>query len=245
MRFPRDFETQFENPTCTGIRGFSGDIFCDYKSSVRLLTIEGGFPSIATPTEIEFTVAGITNPNYAATTNFFSVDSYVKSGGDFINLEPSSPTINVTPTAGAISSETLELSESVVGEYSSLTVGLTNQHLIPADGVIEIEFPKWNYFATAASQMQSYVATSTSPGSVPCDSVSNIPVITGTTLNCMFTHGETIDILQVFFDGLLSDSIPAGTELSLQVEGVRGPPTTTEQTGFSFRTTSVDGDLID
>lgn len=109
MRFPVEFETTFENPVCEAIRGFSGALVCEYKSSVRLLTITGGFPSIATPTEIEFSVAGITNPKYAATTGVFTVDSYVKSGGEFINLEPSSPTINVTPTAGAITNESLSL----------------------------------------------------------------------------------------------------------------------------------------
>ena len=54
MRFPVDFETTFENPGCEAIRGFSSALICEYKSSVRLLTITGGFPSIATPTEIEF-----------------------------------------------------------------------------------------------------------------------------------------------------------------------------------------------
>ena len=38
-----------------------------------------------------------------------------------------------------------------MGAYSTLTVGMSTVHAIPQDGKIEIEFPKWNYFADSQS----------------------------------------------------------------------------------------------
>ena len=178
-------------------------------------------------------------------TDPFQVDSYETAGGEFIPLESASPVIFVTPTSGALSGESLSLSDSTVGAYSQLTVGLTTVHTIPSDGNVEIEFPKWNPFATNAALYESYVATATSPGSVVCNAISNIPMISGTELSCIFTHGTDTDILQVSFEGLLSGSVGSNTAISFSVDGVRGPPTTTEVTGFKFKTTNVDGFLID
>ncbi len=155
----------------------------------------------------------------------FTVDSYRTSGGEFVTLESSSPVIFVTPTAGAISGERLELSDPTVGTYSDLTVYMKAAHAIPSTGTIEIDFPKWNYFAPF--QLESYVATATSPGSVPCQAESNIPVTTGKALNCIFSHGTASDKLTVSLAGYLSGPIPADTEISIKIEGVRGPPTTT------------------
>ena len=118
-------------------------------------------------------------------------------------------------------------------------------HSIPADGTIEIEFPKWNSFATNAAQLESFVATSTSPGTVACSAISNIPMADGTNMNCQLTHGTTSDTLRVFFDGLLLSAVPPNTALSFSVNGVRGPPTTSIVTGFNFKTTSKLGEMID
>ena len=118
-------------------------------------------------------------------------------------------------------------------------------HSIPADGTIEIEFPKWNSFATNAAQLESFVATSTSPGTVACSAISNIPMADGTSMNCQLTHGTTSDTLRVFFDGLLLSAVPPNTALSFSVNGVRGPPTTSIVTGFNFKTTSKLGEMID
>jgi len=137
------------------------------------------------------------------------------------------------------------LSDLTVGAYSTLTIALTTVHAIPQDGAIEIEFPKWNSFASQQSQMESFVATSTSPGTVTCDAISNLPVTTGTTIGCLFTHGTTIDTLNLIFDGYLSSDVPTATTLSFSVGGVRAPPTTSSITGFLYRTTSQSGDVID
>lgn len=113
---------------------------------MRLLTLSSGFPT-DNFTEIIFNVNGVTNPKYAIATDYFSVDSYSLSGGEFIPLETSSASINVTPTAGALLNESMSLSDSTVGAYSSLTVSLKTVHAIQKDGLIEIDFPKWNFFA--------------------------------------------------------------------------------------------------
>lgn len=89
------------------------------------------------------------------------------------------------------------------------------------------------------------MATSTSPGSVPCEAINNIPVLTGTELYCVFSHGTTEDKLTVFFAGYLSANIASDTLFSFKIKGVRGPPSTNAMTGFNFRTTSQTGDLID
>ena len=108
----------------------------------------------------------------------------------------------------------------MVGAYSLLTVGLTTVHAIPQTGQIQIDFPKWNNFdGVTVSQYEPYVATSTSPGSVPCNAVSGIPVSSGTSLNCIFEHNtnegteDAKDTLYVNFDGLLTGDVPIGSLL--------------------------------
>ena len=72
---------------CEAISGFSltGAIACTYLRSVRLLTIDVGFP--ATFTELIFDVKGVTNPNYATPTGYFTINSYTLTGGEYITLE--------------------------------------------------------------------------------------------------------------------------------------------------------------
>lgn len=211
-----------------------------------MLTIKSGFPTDDIFTEIIFDVEGVTNPRYAGQTGAFKVDSYDSFGNSaFTFLESSDATIVATPTAGSLSGESLTLADPTVGSYSTMTVAMTTVHDIPQDGKIELEFPKWNYFADSQSKMTSYVATSTSPGSVPCNSISNIPVLSGTELNCMLSHGNSVDTLTVLFDEYLSSRITGGTTLSFSIEGVRAPPTTSVTTGFALRTSTKDGDVID
>ena len=97
------------------------------------------------------------------------------------------------------------------------------------------------------------MATSTSPGSVPCYAVSGIPTTSSASsppLSCIFEHNtnegaETAkDTLYVNFDGLLSGDVPVGS-LLLQVDGVRSAPTTNAVSGFAFRTATADGEIID
>ena len=219
IRFPHDFQTQFSVTDCTTTSGFNlaagMALPCSYVPSVRLLTISSAFPT--TFTEIQFDVKGVTNPKYAATTQSFTVDSYVTSGGEFVTLESSTPTIVITPTAGAISGESLALASPVVGAYSDLTVALQTKHAIPATGKIEINFPKWNPFAPNQSQMESFVSTATSPGVVPCTPGSGLPVLAGSDLSCIFTQGSTTDTLTVSFAGSLTGDIAANTPITVKV----------------------------
>ena len=67
-------------------------------------------------------------------------------GGVYNTEETSDGNLKITFTPGALSGETLALSDQVVGSYSLLTVGLQTVHKIPQNGQIQIEFPKWNNF---------------------------------------------------------------------------------------------------
>jgi len=136
IRFPDDFTTQFSVTGCTATSGFStpagSALTCTYLPSVRLLTIKNAFPT--TFTEILFDVKGVTNPMFAKSTGYFSVDSYITSGGEFVSLESSSPTIVVTPTAGAISNVAMTLTNPTVGTYTDLLVAFKAAHTIPVTG---------------------------------------------------------------------------------------------------------------
>lgn len=254
IRFPADFVDSFTSPSCTAISGFTstGSINCSYNPTVRILTISSGFPAPPAgtiATEMKFSVAGITNPRYAATTGSFTINSYKLNNGVYNTKETSDANLKITFTPGALSGETLSLSDQVVGTYSTLTLGLQTVHQIPQTGQILVDFPKWNYFdGVSVSQYETFVATSTSPGSVPCFAISGIPVAstTSSALSCIFEHdtATATDTLSIQFTGLLSADVPAGA-LLLQVEGVRAPPTTNLVSGFSFRTATSDGDIID
>ena len=243
IRFPNDFIDRFSVTSCAGVSGLENkdNIECTYVPDVRILTISGCFPT--TFTEIAFTVSGITNPSFAAMTNHFTVNSYRRSGSSWVPMESSGVTITVTPTAGALSGERLSLQDQIVGEYSTLTVGMTVSNRVPKDGHIEIKFPKWNSFETQTRFLESFVSTSTSPGVVPCAGVAGMEP---TDLSCLFTQGETEDKLQVFLEGRLDSDIPAGTSILFTVDDVvRSPPSTSPVSGFLFQTTSVNEDIID
>lgn len=130
IRFPTDYVDQFAVTGVNAVSGFSktGSLAFDYVASVRLLTIESGFPTEAVFTEIVFEVEGVTNPKYAGETGVFRIDSYNPQGSNFVFVESSDATIVATPTAGALSDESMILSDPTVGAYSTLTVGLTTVH---------------------------------------------------------------------------------------------------------------------
>ena len=243
IRFPPEFEETFQVTGCTARSGFKSSILsggplnCDWVASVRLLTITQAFPTSIVNSLI-FDVKGVTNPHYAAQTSPFQIDSYKTTGGEFVSLESSASSIVVTPTAGAISKESMVLKNPTVGAYSDMTVQFQTVHDIPATGSLEISFPKWNDLST-----NSYVATSTSPGTVPCKALANIALIPGNELRCIFSHGQVDqngfvenDTLSVIFDGNVASDLVKNTLISFEVGGVRGPPSTAPVDGFSLRT---------
>lgn len=62
---------------------------------------------------------------------------------------------------------------------------------------------------------------------------------------CTFEHGVSTDLLKISFEGYLSGNVAPNSFLQIQIEGVRGPPSLTPLSGFSFRSTNKDGDNID
>jgi len=189
-------------------------------------------------------VKGVTNPSVASTTSFFEINSFRWTGAEYSKLETSSTTLTVTPTAGALSNESLSLAGTVVGSFSALTVELTTTHTIPKDGKVAITFPKWNPFAGQERFYESIVSASTSPGEVSCDPVSGL---TATKLFCVYTRGSSEDTVEVLFNDLLTSDVPAGATISFKIHNVRAPPSTTPLAGFSFRTYATSGSeyLID
>ena len=111
IRFPSDFVQQFSVTSCAGVSGLAepDDLSCSYVPDVRILTITNCFPT--TFTEMSFTVSGVENPPYAAITQHFTVNSYRKSGSSWVPVESSGSTITITPTAGALSNERLDLAD--------------------------------------------------------------------------------------------------------------------------------------
>jgi hypothetical protein len=55
------------------------------------------------------------NPSFANETEFFTVDSYYKSGGDFVPLESSNAFITIVPDPGVLSGETMSVADTTVG----------------------------------------------------------------------------------------------------------------------------------
>ena len=66
----------------TANSGFAttGALTYSYVSDVRLLTISSGFPTTFF-NEVNFSVAGVTNPRYAVQTDHFPIISYEVIGG--------------------------------------------------------------------------------------------------------------------------------------------------------------------
>jgi len=68
----------------------------------------------------------------------------------------------------------------------------------------------------------SYVATSTSPGTVPCKALANIALQPGRQISCIFSHGlvdfngfASEDTLSVMFDGNVAITIEKNTVISI------------------------------
>ena len=123
---------------------------------MRILTIFLTQPPDQTVTELKFTLSGVKNPRVAATTNFFDVTSYEnkdRNGLQWSRIETSDGTLKMKFTPGALSLPSLSLQDSTVGKYSDLTVAFTIQHDIPiANGMINVQFPKWNPGARVEDQ---------------------------------------------------------------------------------------------
>lgn len=252
IRFPVQFETEFQNVRCSAVAGFSvsegTDLNCDYNSAVRLVTIQQGFPLNSNQPQLAyFKIEGVVNPPYALETDSFTIQSFELAGSSWSIKEDSSNTMTITPTAGALSQMSLSLPPATkVGEYAEMTVTLRPSHNVPQDGRIEIDLPKWNWFATSANDYESFVATSTSPGSVVCAAVQNIPLSSSSSnaLNCIFEHGTTRDTLYVNFDGYLSAQIARDQDVVFTVEGVRGPPSTSAVSDITIRTTGAAANSV-
>lgn len=146
----------------------------------------------------------------------------------------------MNPTPGAITTESLTLSVPTVSVFSTMSVGMTAQHSIPKDGIIEITLPKWNSFAQFESQKKSLIAVSTNPGTVSCSPVTGITSL-NSLLYCELAQGTSEDTFRVYFTDLLTADIAADTYLTFTVKGVRGPPSVSAMTGFSFRTLTASG----
>ena len=82
-----------------------------------------------------------------------SYENKDRNGLQWSRIETSDGTLKMQFTPGALSSPSLSLQDSTVGKYSDLTVAFTIQHDIPiANGMINVQFPKWNPGARVEDQ---------------------------------------------------------------------------------------------
>ena len=83
IRFPYDFQEQFEVTECVAISGFNPDslladnkLVCEYEKAVKILTILlDRAPGSSITRLINFTVAGVTNPAAAVITGMFNINA--------------------------------------------------------------------------------------------------------------------------------------------------------------------------
>ncbi len=76
------------------------------------------------------------NPDSVRTTGSFFVSAYSSSGTTFVLKETGGSGLQITTTSGAITSQSLTLSDPTVGVYSDLTLTLSTAHVIPFNGQI-------------------------------------------------------------------------------------------------------------
>ena len=84
------------------------------------------------------------NPDSVRTTGSFFVSAFSSSGASFVLKETGGSGLQITTTSGAITSQSLTLSDPTVGVYSDLTLTLSTAHVIPFNGQITFLLPKWN-----------------------------------------------------------------------------------------------------
>jgi len=75
--------------------------------------------------------------------------------------------------------------------------------------------------------------------------MSGISLLTGVDMNCIFSHGDSKDVLTVKFSGTLSAEIAANTITSFKVRGVRGSTSTQTVSGLAIATASGSREYID
>lgn len=93
-----------------------------------------------TATSITFTVASITNPLYAKTTESLTIKSYTSAS---VEIDSSAGTFTLTPTPGTLA-VTLTSQTYTVGATETLKFSLALTNTIGTDGKIHILLPKWN-----------------------------------------------------------------------------------------------------
>mmetsp|Transcript_22946 Transcript_22946/g.22272 ORF Transcript_22946/g.22272 Transcript_22946/m.22272 type:complete len:408 (+) Transcript_22946:387-1610(+) len=169
------------------------------------------------------------------------IRSYSLSGSSYNLQETSGSTLTITPTAGTLSSVSLEPTNSKVGATTSLELSFRLDHEFPSDGLISLEMPKWNSFAPTA-YLAPILSVATSPGYVGCSPENGFP--RRSELSCTLTVGDSSDTLSIYVSSGAS-AISSRTTLTLSLENGKAPPTLTELTGFTLRTTSASGEIID
>lgn len=83
--------------------------------------------------------------------------------------------LQITTTSGAITAQSLSLSDPTVGAYSDLTLLLITAHPVPLNGLITFLLPKWNKQNPTQANWVSLVSVPASPGPVGCSVVAGLP----------------------------------------------------------------------
>ena len=115
---------------------------------------------------------------------------------------------------------------------------MTPQLILPSEGAIEVDFPKWDYFASTPSL--SFLSSIVECKAATADKAFGTKV---DEVKCEVTNESTFDTLKI----QMINEIAAKPvfPVILSVNEVRGPPSTSPVTGFKVRTKDKDGQLID
>lgn len=247
VRFPPEFETPFGPISCVANLNFAtkGKLPCAYNEVVRMLTITAGFPLQAR--YFEFSVSGVVNPKSAGTSGLFQLGTFIVQNGAWLQVETEDREVTINTLPGVLQNESLSLpNNTMAGQYSELTVRFAVSHKVPKDGSLVVNLPVWNPLVGKKSLYEPYVSASSNPGRVKCTAVSGFALASKNDLFCIFERTSTGDRLTVLLArSNLFAEIQPGAELSFIVDQVRGPPTTTAQSGFSFATLVKSGNVID
>ena len=80
-------------------------------------------------------------------------------------METEDRELTTTTTPGILQNESLAfLNNNMAGQYSTLTLKASVQHVVPKDGSFVVTMPKWNPEAMKDSLYESYVSAPSNPG---------------------------------------------------------------------------------
>lgn len=231
ITFPSTMTLAMTSSSCATLVGTAvvASPFCTINAdnSITISSLNSSSANIPAQT-LRLTILGVINPRDTQTTSSFSVVTYHSS--NLQGLVDSGSIAGATSTQGTISSFTVSVvpsSYTVLQTSVSYTFIFNNTYLIPLNGyiVIQIPFDISISMGSISSYCKVMLSTTSSFSSTSC---------TGTTLTSFY---------QITFTSVAqSASIPANTQIQLQISSLCTNPTNTRIiTPFAINTYTPTG----